>query len=132
MATLNIIANATPYNLTYTSTEYPGDTTTVPASTVIWIGGEDHDYVIVADCSAEQYFAEHHCSLSGDSGIIDLAIWNDDENNHIWHYDTTGEWNNNDGVPGTDGDGMMMLMLWIDGSTLRVDIEPYVPTNPNA
>jgi hypothetical protein len=121
MATqLYAVANLTAQYATLTSTEDSKDTVVLDPGSVVHTGGADGDYCKIPDCSERKYFQAHHMSIKG--GTLDIALWNDDEQNHQLYYSPDGTFDK--GVPVPESQYWEGVSILID-SDFKVTFFPY-------
>lgn len=112
------IANATGSNVTYTSTEYPGDTANIPANTIMQTGGTDDNFVKIADCSDPQYYNDHHCLISADQDQWSLSFWDNDDQNNLLYFSTNGTYAGGKSYPGSDKYESCMILIYMSNGKL--------------
>jgi hypothetical protein len=96
------IANVTGQPATYTSTEHKGDTAALPNNAVTHTGGEDDNFVAIADCSDSRYFTEHHDTIAANDGSWTVTIWNDDDNDRLFYWSPGDFFSTEHPVPGSN------------------------------
>ncbi|MDQ6614628.1 MAG: hypothetical protein M3083_07755 [Actinomycetota bacterium] len=94
------IANLTGEDATYTSTEHAGDKCAVPNNAVTHTGGEDDNFVAIANCSGSEYFAAHHDTIQASGWTV--TIWNDDDSKHLFYWSAGDFYSEQNSVPGSD------------------------------
>lgn len=115
MATqLYILANNSSQDIVLTSTETADDTSPVDAVTVGHTGGKDGNYCNIPDCSASQYFDGHHMLIApaGANPSWQIALWNNDAQNHLLYYSLDGTFASGQAVQGSSQlKGISILLL---------------------